>query len=89
MSTYSTSYNYFSIRVAISQAITINPLHTTSTGIRSAKYSPLQFIDLSTPLPAAMNRPVGPLKLSTQPGMGSFHAGITKKYTQFFNNNLS
>lgn len=32
---------------------------------------------LNTPLPAAINKPVGPFILSVHPGTGSFQIGIT------------
>lgn len=66
---------YFS--VAVFQEAAINPLQTVSTGFKSAKYSGSANIVLMTPLPAPISSPVGPFKLSTQPGNGSSHAGIT------------
>lgn len=54
------------------------PLQTTSTGIKSASKFPLQCIVLITPFPAPINNPVGPLRLSTHPGIGSCHAATTE-----------
>lgn len=42
-------------------------------------FSPLQCIDRITPFPAPTNRPIGPLRLSTHPGVGSVADGITVK----------
>jgi hypothetical protein len=37
----------------------------------------LQCMDRITPLPPPTSSPMGPFRLSTQPGMGSFHVGVT------------
>lgn len=39
--------------------------------------SGLQYIERKTPLPAPINKPVGPLILSVHPGIGSYRIGIT------------
>lgn len=48
-----------------------------STGTTSAWFLSSHIMERSTPLPEAMRMPVGPLKLSTQPGMGSRSAAVT------------
>lgn len=50
-----------------------------STGIRSATSSRRHNSVLRTPLPAPASKPVGPLRLSTHPGIGSFHDAVTVK----------
>lgn len=49
-----------------------------STGKKSAYPSELQYIVRITPFPAPISKPAGPFILSVQPGIGSFHTGITK-----------
>lgn len=50
---------------------------TTSAEIKSAYASLLPYMDRKTPLPPAINKPVGPLVLSDHPGRGSFQIGTT------------
>lgn len=54
-----------------------------STGIISDFKSPLQSIERITPLAAPIITPVGPFKLSTQPGFGSCTAGVTRDQYKF------
>ena len=68
---------YFFWSVPILYAITIILLTAASTGIISAKQSAFQYTDLMTPLPVPTNTPIGPFRLSTQPGSGSLKAGVT------------
>lgn len=42
-----------------------------------------------TPLPAPTISPTGPFKLSTQPGTGSSHAGVTAEKKKETNNNYN
>lgn len=58
-------------------AMTIIALMAISTGTTCALFSSLHCIVRSTPFPAAAITPIGPLRLSTQPGMGSKDAGVT------------
>lgn len=67
----------FCLVIAVFHAITITAFIAKSTGTASAVYSELQSMDRSTPLPPAANIPVGPFRLSTQPGRGSLSAGVT------------
>lgn len=62
-----------------SLATIMSPFMAKSTGIPSQLISSLQYMDLITPFPAATTIPVGPFKLSTQPGNGSFQALITEE----------
>lgn len=49
-----------------------------STGITFARLCGSTIIVRITPLPPATNNPIGPFNESTQPGIGSYKAGITK-----------
>ena len=71
------SASYLFPDVPIHQAIVIIPLIATSTGITWARYSLLPYIERMTPFPPPTNSPIGPFRLSTQPGTGSFHVGTT------------
>lgn len=72
---YSTDFSFLE---PILWAMTIVALIAISTGTNCALFSPLASIDLITPLPAPTNSPIGPFRLSTHPGSGSFMAGTTK-----------
>lgn len=67
--------------VATCHATAIVKLMTTSTGMRSATLSLWHKRVLSTPFPAPMITPVGPLRLSTQPGIGSRQAAVTATHS--------
>lgn len=62
---------------AVYQATLIIKLMTKSTGIISPTTFGLTLATLRTPLAAPYIIPVGPLMLSTHPGMGSFTAPVT------------
>lgn len=63
--------------VAKCQATVIMRLMAMSTGMRSATFSLWHMRVLNTPLPAPASIPVGPFRLSTHPGIGSFHEPVT------------
>lgn len=63
--------------VAVCHPTVIIKLIAISTGIKSAIMSRLQNMERRIPFPAPARRPVGPFKLSTQPGIGSFQAATT------------
>lgn len=56
----------------------------TSTGMTSARFWSPHSIDLITPLPAPTSTPTGPLRESTQPGIGSRKAGVTVCTSNYF-----
>lgn len=75
---------YFCLLFAVFHAIAITAFIAMSTGTASALYSGLHNMDRSTPLPPATIIPVGPFKLSTQPGKGSLCAGVTAEWNRFY-----
>jgi hypothetical protein len=70
-------YTCFCLVVAVFHAIAITAFIAKSTGTASALYFGLHNMDRSTPFPPAANIPIGPFRLSTQPGSGSLSAGVT------------
>ena len=77
---------FFFKSIAIFQAVAIRLFATISTEMRLAIACSSTSILRNTPLPAAINKPTGPFKLSTHPGIGSFRLGITKlkNYVEIF-----
>lgn len=69
--------NYVSLVIARFHAATIMALIVTSTGVKSAMLSGLQYMVLVIPIPHPTKIPTGPLKLSIQPGKGSFMVEMT------------
>lgn len=64
-------------RRRISYGIVIRPLMAMSTGMISDGLSPFMSIVRMTPFAAPAITPIGPLRLSTQPGIGSDQVGVT------------
>lgn len=60
------------------QAAMIIPLLAISTGITSGTFSLSTSMDRATPVPIKIIPPIGPVKVSTQPGIGSFIVGSTE-----------
>lgn len=60
------------------QAIAIKLLATMSTETKLAIADSSTNMVRTTPLPAAINKPTGPFRLSTHPGIGSFKLGVTE-----------
>jgi len=61
------------------QAIMMNALMVTSTGIKSRTVSGSHHVTRKIPLPPPTSIPTGPLKLSIHPSTGSFIVDVTKK----------
>lgn len=54
------------------------PFIARSTGMTSPVMFSSHIIDLMTPFAPPTKMPIGPFKLSTQPGSGSSNDGVTK-----------
>ena len=64
--------------VNLNQAITITEFVAMSTGTSCGTVFTSASIVLKTPVPQAVRIPMGPFKVSTQPGVGSYKLGITE-----------
>lgn len=58
------------------QAAAMTLLATMSTGMKSVTLEMSPYTDVNIPLASATKSPVGPLKLSIQPGKGSFAVAV-------------
>lgn len=74
--------SYLSLTEPSLAAIVTMALIAKSTGMTWEYISELHNMDRITPFPAAAIKPTGPFRLSTQPGTGSSHDGVTK--TKYF-----